>query len=103
MQGYTRLRLFRRPSHGNPDAQRYSPHIHYLYSAACVQSKLGKWRKDVEDVDYDDMDWEGADDEEEEKKPTDFDNKEVREAYVRTHFSCIDKRAFLPLSGLSLS
>ncbi len=55
-----------------------------------IKKILGKWRKDVEDVDYDDMDWEGADDEEEEKKPTDFDNKEVREAYVRT---CLEKMA----------
>lgn len=51
---------------------------------------FGKWRKDAEDVEYDDMDWEDADDEEEEKKPTDFDNKEVREAYVR---NCLEKMA----------
>lgn len=45
-----------------------------------------KWKKDLDDVDYEDTDWE--DSEEEEQGPIDFDNKEVRDSYVK---NCLEK------------
>ena len=46
-----------------------------------------RWNRNEEDPDYEETDWE---DEEEEVDSVDFDNKEVREAYVR---NCLDKMA----------
>ena len=47
-----------------------------------------RWSKDFEEEEYEETDWEGED--EEEKKEIDFDNKEVREAYVK---NCLEKMA----------
>ena len=48
-----------------------------------------RWSKDFEEEDFEETNWEGDDEEEEEKK-VDFDNKEVREAYVK---NCLEKMA----------
>ncbi len=48
-----------------------------------------RWSKDFEEEDYEETNWEGDDDDEEEKE-VDFDNKEVREAYVK---NCLEKMA----------
>ena len=48
-----------------------------------------RWSKDFEEEDYEETNWEGDDDDEEEKE-IDFDNKEVREAYVK---NCLEKMA----------
>ena len=47
-----------------------------------------RWSKGFEEEEYEETDWEGED--EEEKKEIDFDNKEVREAYVK---NCLEKMA----------
>ena len=47
-----------------------------------------RWTRDFEEEEYEETDWEGDDDEEE--KEIDFDNKEVREAYVK---NCLEKMA----------
>lgn len=47
-----------------------------------------RWTKDFEEEEYEETDWEGDDDEEE--KEIDFDNREVREAYVK---NCLEKMA----------
>ena len=47
-----------------------------------------RWTKDFDEEEYEETDWEGED--EEEKKEIDFDNKEVREAYVK---NCLEKMA----------
>ncbi|MCM1039164.1 MAG: hypothetical protein NC314_10300 [Roseburia sp.] len=49
---------------------------------------FNRWRRDADEEDYDEVDWESE--EEEAKESVDFDNKEVREAYVR---NCLDKMA----------
>ncbi len=48
---------------------------------------LGKFKRNEEELEYDEADWEVAEEEEEE---VDFDNREVREAYVR---NCLEKMA----------
>ncbi len=48
-----------------------------------------RWTKGFDEEDYEETDWEGDDDDEEEKE-VDFDNKEVREAYVK---NCLEKMA----------
>lgn len=47
-----------------------------------------RWTRDYEEEDYEETDWEGDDDEE--AKDIDFDNREVREAYVK---NCLEKMA----------
>lgn len=47
-----------------------------------------RWNREADETDYDEVDWDGE--EEEEEESVDFDNKEVREAYVR---NCLEKMA----------
>lgn len=47
-----------------------------------------RWNRETDEADYDEVDWEGE--EEEEEESVDFDNKEVREAYVK---NCLEKIA----------
>lgn len=48
-----------------------------------------RWNRNIEDEEYEETDWEGDNDEEEQKN-IDFDNKEVRDAYVK---NCLEKMA----------
>ncbi|MCM1386331.1 MAG: hypothetical protein NC231_03310 [Bacillus sp. (in: Bacteria)] len=47
-----------------------------------------RWNRDIDEEEYEETDWE--DEDEEEEKNVDFDNKEVRDAYVR---NCLEKMA----------
>lgn len=53
-----------------------------------LKKLFGRWNRDIdiEEADYEETDWEASDEEE----TADFDNKEVREAYVR---NCLEKMA----------
>ena len=47
-----------------------------------------KWNREPDEMEYEETDWEGE--EEEAEQSVDFDNKEVRETYVR---NCLEKMA----------